>query len=122
MNPLEIVQLALSLTALVVSITVGLTGAFKKIFPKVEPLFFSLPAGAIFTAVSYFATQPVPQGLSGWMIFALVIVIGALLPSGLFDAGVNLVRKAGDVREWQELQAVAQIIGDGEKHCCCKEQ
>lgn len=95
MKPLEIVQLALSLGALVVAVTVGLTGAFKKFFPNVEPLAFSIPAGALITVLAWFATQPVPAGVSGWAAFALVVVIGALLPSGLFDAGVNMLRKGG---------------------------
>ena len=94
MTPVEIVQLALSLGALVVAVTVGLTGAFKKFFPKAEPLVFSIPTGAAFTALTYFATQPMPKGVDGWCVFALVLVVGGLLPSGLFDAGANMLRVA----------------------------
>ena len=92
-QPLEIVQLALTLGAIVVSVVIGLTGAFKRFFPAVEPLAFSIPAGFVITALSWFATQPVPEGVAGWSVFILVAVIGALLPSGLFDAGVNFSRK-----------------------------
>ena len=99
MTPVEIVQLALSLGALVVAVTVGLTGAFKKFFPKAEPLAFSIPAGAAITTLSWFATQPVPAGLSEWAIFALVVIIGGLLPSGLFDAGANMLRKGAGATE-----------------------
>jgi hypothetical protein len=95
MTPIEIVQLALSLGALVVAVTVGLTGAFKKFFPNTEPLAFSIPAGAAVTVLAWFATQPIPVNVNGWTAFALVVIIGALLPSGLFDAGVNMLRKGG---------------------------
>lgn len=95
MTPLEIVQLALSLGALVVAVVIGLTGAFKKFFPNAEPLAFSIPAGAVITALAWFATQPVPTGLDGYAVFALVVIIGSLLPSGLFDAGANMLRKGG---------------------------
>lgn len=108
MNPLEIVQLALSLSALVVSIVIGLTGAFKKALPNVEPLFFSIPVGMLITVLAWFATQPVPVDVSGWAIFALVLIIGGLLPSGLFDAGVNFARK---------VQAEAPLADV--TTCCC---
>lgn len=94
MNPLDIVKLAVTLGSLVVSVTVGLTGAFKKFFPKAEPLAFSIPAGAVLTGGAWFATQPVPTTMAGWLSFALVVIIGGLLPSGLFDAGVNMMAKS----------------------------
>ena len=95
MQPIEIAQLATSLGVIVVSIVIGLTGAFKKFFPTVEPMAFSLPAGAVITVLAWFATQPVPEGVGGWASFALVVIIGGLMPSGLFDAGVNMLRKGG---------------------------
>ena len=94
MEPLDIMALGASLCVIVSPVVLGLTGAFKKAFPKVEPMAFSVPAGAAFTALAWFATQAIPAGIAGWCAFALVLVVGGLLPSGLFDAGVNLGRKA----------------------------
>ena len=94
MEPIAIIQLALSLGVVVVPIAIGLTGAFKKSLPNTNPQWFSLPAGAVLSALAWFATQAPPSDLMTASAFALVVIIGALLPSGLFDAGVNVARKA----------------------------
>ena len=94
MEPSAIIELAFSLCIVVVPVVIGLTGAFKQAFPKVNPLSFSMPAGALLAALTWFATQDPPAGLMGWCVFVITTIIGALMPSGLFDAGVNMMRKA----------------------------
>ena len=94
MTTAGIVELIKNLMIVVSSLTVGFTALFKKAAPKAEPLAFSVPFGGAITALAYFATQPVPQGLAGWCVFALVILGGALAPSGLFAAGADIARKA----------------------------
>ena len=94
MEPSTITDLALSLGLVVVPTVIGLTGAFKKFLPQAEPLLFSIPAGLVLSGLAWFATQPVPEGVAGWCAFVMVTIIGGLLPSGLFDAGVNMARKA----------------------------
>jgi len=94
MDTTAIVDLIKNLGVIVVGLAVGFTAVLKKIFPKVEPLFFSVPLGVAFTAVAFFATQPFPVGLAGWSVFALTILGGALLPSGLFAASVDVLKKA----------------------------
>lgn len=94
MAPDEILAIVLQLGALVSAITVGLTGAYKSYFPKANPLDFSIPCGAVVMVAAYFAALPVPNSVQGWMGLIVVVIIGGLLPSGLFDAGVNLLQKA----------------------------
>ena len=99
-----IVEIALALAALSSVVTIGLTGVFKEQFPEANPRFFSIPCGATVTGMAYFATLPVPATLMGWMSFILVVVVGGLIPSGLFDAGVNLMKQAQQ-RIWTAVES-----------------
>ena len=94
-----LVEIALSLSALSSLVTVGLTGFFRENFPAANPRWFSIPCGSIVTCIAYFATLPVPDSVAAWMALLLICVVGGLIPSGLFDAGVNLLRKA-QARTW----------------------
>lgn len=89
-----IVEIALALATLSSVVTIGLTGFFKEQKPNVDPRLFSIPCGSLVTMMAYLATLPVPSSLMEWMSYILIVIIGALVPSGLFDAGVNLLKHA----------------------------
>jgi len=93
-QPDEILAIVLQLGALVSSITIGLTAVFKECFPDVSGRVFSVPCGAFVMGMAYLTAFPSPVSLQDWMVYVLVCLIGGLLPSGLFDAGVSVLRKA----------------------------
>jgi len=90
----EILAIVLQLGALVSSITIGLTAVFKEYFPDISGRVFSVPCGAFVMAGMYLASFAPPVTLQDWMVYVFVCIIGGLLPSGLFDAGVSVLRKA----------------------------
>ena len=94
MQPSAIIELALSLGVVVVPTVIAMTGAFKEIFPQVNPRYFSILSGMALSVPTWFATQEMPDNLATWCVFGLVVLIGGFLPSGSFDAGVNFVSKA----------------------------
>ena len=94
MSPGEMLELALFLGGIVIPATTGLTGFFKSNWPKANAKLFSMIVGAILSVVAWFATTPIPQTVAMWSALVLVCFLTSLMPSGMFDALVNVRRKA----------------------------
>ena len=97
-----------AIAPLIILIVVTSVEIFKKIAPKVEPLWFSIPYSGAISLMTYFAVVDVSQPWSPYCRGALIIIGGLLTPSGLFSVAVTMVKKAAG-----ELGEVLKIAGVG---------